>query len=49
LARQALAGLLEDPTGGATHYHALGISPFWTRAQTPTARIGNHVFYKLDG
>lgn len=49
LARRAVNGQLSDPTDGATHYHALGVNPFWARGQKPTARIGNHLFYRLDG
>ena len=45
VARRALAGTLKDPTGGATHYHALGIEPPWARSQEPSATIGRHKFY----
>lgn len=47
LARQSVAGFLGDPTHGATHYHAAGIYPFWSRGQTPTAVIGKHIFYRI--
>lgn len=47
IARDALAGELVDPTGGADHYHAKGILPSWAKGQTPSAAIGNHLFYKL--
>ncbi|CAA7617668.1 cell wall hydrolase [Magnetospirillum sp. UT-4] len=46
VARRAVAGVLEDPTGGATHYHVRGLSPPWARGRSPTADIGNHLFYK---
>jgi N-acetylmuramoyl-L-alanine amidase len=46
IAAEALAGRLADPTGGATHYHAAGASPRWTRGLAPCARIGRHVFYR---
>ena len=50
LARRAAEGLLnEDPTEGATHYHAAGISPYWTKGEKPSAVIGNHIFYRLVG
>ncbi len=45
IARRAVRNVLADPTGGATHYHAMGALPFWARGQTPTAIIGGHVFY----
>lgn len=38
---------LPDPTNGATHYHARGIYPFWSRHQKPTAIIGHHIFYRI--
>lgn len=44
-----LAGIVPDPTGGATHYHTLSISPKWAEGQTPTVTLGSHVFYKLEG
>jgi spore germination cell wall hydrolase CwlJ-like protein len=31
----------------ANHYHANYVMPGWARARTPTAVIGNHIFYKL--
>lgn len=49
VARRAVLGFIKDKTGEATHYHALGIQPNWALGQTPTARIGYHVFYALVG
>lgn len=46
IARRAVAGVLDDPTGGATHYHAVGISPRWAAGHVPCAEIGRHLFYK---
>lgn len=46
IARRAVAGCLSDVTGGATHYHAAGISPYWARGQRPLKVIGDHIFYK---
>lgn len=45
IARRAVAGVLDDPTGGATHYHTLAANPPWARGRVPSAEIGNHVFY----
>ncbi len=45
IARRAVAGALEDPTQGATHYHAKGIAPPWAKAREPSAVIGRHRFY----
>lgn len=47
IARRAVYGRLDDITGGADHYHAAGISPYWAQGQKPCAVIGNHIFYVL--
>lgn len=47
IARRAIMGALKDPTGGATHYHAKGVQPYWVRGETKTAEIGRHVFYRI--
>ncbi len=47
VSRRALAGTLRDTTYGATHYHAESVSPYWSKNATPTAQIGNHIFYHL--
>jgi spore germination cell wall hydrolase CwlJ-like protein len=46
LARTVTAGHLRDLTGQATHYHALGVKPFWASVFTPTVTIGRHRFYR---
>lgn len=43
---QVLGGSLPDPTGGADHYHATSVSPYWADKMPKTADIGNHRFYK---
>lgn len=45
IARRALAGSVDDPTRGATHYHVRGLLPAWSRGREPSAEIGNHLFY----
>lgn len=45
IARRALAGTYQDPTSGATHYHAKNTLPPWARNRTPCAEIGGHKFY----
>lgn len=35
-----------DATGGATHYHAKRILPYWAASLTRTKEIGNHIFYR---
>ena len=37
----------DDVTGAATHFHAARVSPRWSRAAEPTARLGQHVFYRI--
>lgn len=43
-----IMGRGHDPTGGATHYHAAGITPYWTRGHQPAAIIGRHIFYRIE-
>jgi len=47
-AADAVSGSSQDPTGGATSYHAASMStyPSWTKALVLTARIGSHIFYR---
>ncbi|MBM3534868.1 MAG: cell wall hydrolase [Alphaproteobacteria bacterium] len=47
IAEKAIAGELEDRTGGANHYHAKNVQPGWAEMSKRTAEIGWHVFYKL--
>lgn len=35
-----------DMSNGADHYHADHVLPWWSKEMTPTATIGNHLFYK---
>jgi spore germination cell wall hydrolase CwlJ-like protein len=37
---------LRDPTGGATHYHATRVHPWWATELQRTIRIDNHIFYR---
>lgn len=47
IAARALAGLLPDPTRGATHYHPAETLPRWALGQVPSAELGGLVFYRL--
>lgn len=47
IARRAVAGVIADRTGGATHYHTTAILPYWAQGQKPTVTIGDHIFYRL--
>ena len=49
IARLVVSGLLEDVTGGATHYHAHYVSPKWRTTKTFTVKIGSHLYYKKGG
>jgi len=44
VAEAVLSGEAEDPTHGATHFHALGVVVRW--GLTEVGRIGNHVFLR---
>lgn len=46
VARRAVAGVLPDPTGGATRYHRAGNRPAWAEGLFPTAEIGRNLFYE---
>jgi len=46
VASLALASLLKDNTGGATHFHTVDILPYWALSLYNTVTIGRHVFYK---
>jgi len=48
VARLALLGQLIDKTGGATHYHALYVRPYWAETLPFTVQIGTHLFYKEE-
>lgn len=40
---------VEDPTNGATHFHATYINwqPTWRRVKNSVQQIGNHIFYRV--
>ncbi len=42
-------GLLSDITGGATHYHATYINPYWVSTMRYITTIGGHHFYVERG
>ncbi|MEG3086450.1 cell wall hydrolase [Sphingomonas sp. PB4P5] len=44
-ARRALAGRVFADVGGATHYHANWMVPYWRNSLTKIARVGTHLFY----
>lgn len=46
VASQAMTGVLDDITGGATHYHTKKVRPVWRKALDKVGTINNHIFYK---
>ena len=49
IAKNAIGGLLTDPTNGATSYYdrRMAKPPSWALDEQPCAMIGHHIFYKL--
>jgi spore germination cell wall hydrolase CwlJ-like protein len=37
----------KDSTNGANHYHALSVTPSWSKGRTPIKIVRNHIFFKL--
>ncbi len=48
VALRAIAGVLPDPTGGATHWHRSEDLPGWAIARVPVAEIGGLSFHRAD-
>jgi len=46
IARDVMIGNVEDPTVGATHYHASWVNPAWAKELKLAKVIGVHLFYK---
>ena len=46
VARMVLSGAVNDPTGGATYFHAKRVRPYWADAMLPVGVYGKHVFYR---
>lgn len=51
IARDVMIGNTEDPSKGATFYHANYVNPFWAKdkSMSVTKIIGLHVFYAWSG
>ena len=47
IAARAVAGVLPDPTRGATHYHGDHIQPAWAITHVPIIEISGLLFYCL--
>jgi hypothetical protein len=49
IAERVLAGGTSAIVGGATHYHANYVSPYWAPSLVKIATIGAHIFYRMPG
>lgn len=49
VAMTVLSGGAPDHVGGATHYHADYVYPYWAPTGTRSAKIGVHIFYRMPG
>lgn len=49
VARQVLDGEAEPRVGGATHYHASYVRPYWAPSLIRVGQIGAHIFYRAPG
>lgn len=48
-ARSVMSGEASSHIGGATHYHASYVSPYWAPSLIRIGRIGAHIFYRAPG
>jgi hypothetical protein len=48
VAARALAGVVVANIGKATHFHTIGVSPFWASSMLRVAQVGEHVFYRFS-
>lgn len=49
IAERVLRGGTSAIVGGATHYHANYVSPYWAPSLVKIATIGAHIFYRMPG
>jgi Cell Wall Hydrolase len=49
VATQSLEGRTTSHVGGATHYHADYVSPYWAPSLVRIGKIGAHIFYRMPG
>ena len=48
-AETVLSGAAPDWVGGATHYHADYVLPYWASTGARVTKIGAHIFYRMPG
>ncbi|MEK6638401.1 MAG: cell wall hydrolase [Pseudomonadota bacterium] len=49
IAERVLSGGTSLIVGGATHYHANYVLPYWAPSLVKIANIGAHIFYRMPG
>jgi hypothetical protein len=49
IAQSVLAANFIPRVGGATHYHANYVSPYWAPSLIRVGKIGAHIFYRAPG
>lgn len=49
VANRVFDGLAATLIGGATHYHANYVSPYWAPSLVRVGAIGAHIFYRMPG
>lgn len=49
IAEQVLTANFTPYVGGATHYHANYVSPYWAPSLIKVGQIGAHIFYRAPG
>ncbi|HET9397386.1 MAG TPA: cell wall hydrolase [Sphingomicrobium sp.] len=49
IAAAAIDGFVEKSVGGATHYHADYVAPYWAPRLAKLTQIGAHIFYRWPG
>lgn len=49
IAQSVLAANFTPNVGGATHYHANYVSPYWAPSLVRVGKIGAHIFYRAPG
>ena len=45
IAHAVMRGVIQDPTNGATFYHATYVNPYWAKTMAAQTKIGKHIFY----
>lgn len=49
VAERVLSGFSSSAVGGATHYHADYVTPYWASSLIKVTTIGAHLFYRMPG